>query len=177
MKRLSYCWWHCFCGFLLAPALGRHTCSEAVCSSPTGGRWPWPGSTVQALTSRVHQGHLLTGSGLQCLHYPGKQCGGGQHSAVTRMGRHSRVLCQDLCPGLVCSVTLGMLDQALIILSLNFLIWQMGQSGFHHSKHMLRALLCASPNWGSGIGSGIASLPVQKPGSSLGTRPWAPEAT
>lgn len=54
---------------------------------------------------------------------------------------------QHLCSGLGCSVMIGMLDQALITLSLNFLIWEMGQSGFHYSKHMLRALLCASLSW------------------------------
>ena len=58
--------------------------------------------------------------------------------------RHSRELDQDLCSGLGCSVMLGMLDQALITLSLGFLIWQMGQSVFHSSKDRMRALLCSS---------------------------------
>lgn len=36
---------------------------------------------------------------------------------------HSRELCQDLCSGLSCAILLVALDQALIILSLSFLIW------------------------------------------------------
>lgn len=49
--------------------------------------------------------------------------GEARPSVVTRVAGHSRELCQDLCSGLSCAVLPVTLDQALIILSLSFLIW------------------------------------------------------
>lgn len=70
----------------------------------------------------------------------------------------------------------GVPDQALITLSLSFLIWRMGQSLFHCSEDMPRALLRASLSWRSGLGSGVPASKRRNLAALLGPGPLGPWA-
>lgn len=73
-------------------------------------------------------------------------------SVATRVAGYSRELFQDFCMGLGCSALPVTLDQALITLSLSFLIWKMGQLVFLNSENMLTVFLCTHHIWCSGMG-------------------------
>lgn len=118
------------CSFLLAPALGRPTCSEALCPTPAGARGPGPEAQVQALTARAlmlllpwHRApvaHIFQpGSVDMARSFVATKVGRIQQGAVSGPLLGPWLLCLACDPG-----------SALITLSLSFLIWQRGQLVF-----------------------------------------------